>query len=155
MARKPNSKHQKSLATALTRTVICSYCQKPAQLEQGSYGFIWKCSPCKARVGTHANSPTHEPLGTLANSLLRSWRSKAHATFDPLWKAKIERDNVSRSVAREAGYQWLAKQMGLKKRECHIARFNVSQCMRCVEICSPYHRRIRASSYLTLARTKE
>lgn len=121
--------------------VICPYCGKEAILVDSqevysvSYGMIWLCRPCNAYVGCHENSDTHKPKGRLANKELRQWRIKAHELFDPLWKKKMVRDGCSKSVARKAGYKWLAGELGIPPSECHISWLSLEMCKRAVEIC--------------------
>jgi hypothetical protein len=100
--------------------------------------MIYLCRPCKAWVGVHKG--TDKPLGRLANKELREWKIKAHAAFDPLWKAKMSQGHSKKS-ARNSGYAWLAEQMGIPREACHVGMFDVEQCKRVVEICSPYLRR--------------
>lgn len=77
--------------------VVCAYCDRQAKLVTGvalyphrsdlSHMWFWQCSPCDAWVGTHRDSKEHAPLGRLANAELRFWKRRAHAAFDPIWKA--------------------------------------------------------------------
>ncbi len=119
--------------------VVCGYCGRDAELVDSaevyngrSYGMIWLCRPCEAWVGTHAGTRSHHPLGTLADAETREARKAAHAAFDPLWRAKMRRDGASKTEARLAGYAWLAKRMGMRTNECHIAMFDAEQCRRVV-----------------------
>lgn len=128
--------------------VICPYCVKPAVLADSaevyggrSYGMIWLCRPCNAYVGVHKDNKNHIPLGRLANAELREWKKKAHTAFDPLWKAKIERDGCSKTKARNAGYAWLAGQLGIKVKRCHIGMFDVDACKAVVDVCTNKLRR--------------
>lgn len=121
----------------------CDYCGGAAALEPKTVMFphrpdladryIWRCAPCGAWVGCHPG--TTRPLGRLADADLRAAKQNAHAWFDPLWQAKIRRDGCSRSAARKAGYGWLAEQLGLDRRTCHIGMFDVATCERVVEVC--------------------
>lgn len=79
---------------------------------------FYQCEPCGAYVGTHKG--TNKPLGILADSVLRSYRSSAHSHFDPLW-----RDGV---LKRKEAYSELAKYMGIDVKDTHIAMFDVDQC---------------------------
>ena len=78
--------------------------------------WYWRCA-CGAYVGCHRD--TQEPLGTPAGPATRQARNQAHAAFDALWRRKMARDGCSKRVAREAGYGWLAQQMGLDPSEAH------------------------------------
>lgn len=87
-------------------------------------------------MGCHPG--TTRPLGTLARKELRGLRHAAHAAFDPLWQRKAALQQVSRSVARRAGYAWLASQLGVDRKACHIALFDEEQCRRVVDLCTPF-----------------
>lgn len=127
-------------------TVTCKYCDCAAELVAGEeiYPYrpdlfdlkFWLCAPCVAWVGVHKGTET--PLGELANAETRSWRQRAHLAFDPLWKAKMERGQVSKRHARGAAYQWLAEQMGIKPEDCHISHMQRPELERVIEICKPY-----------------
>lgn len=121
----------------------CRYCEEqvpllrigqPGYPYQRDYGPIWVCVKDQAWVGCHPGTET--PLGGLANAELRQAKIAAHAAFDPLWKAKMERDNCTKGQARRAGYKWLAKEMGIPWKLCHIGYFNLEECARVVEICN-------------------
>lgn len=116
--------------------VACDYCGKPARLVTGSTIYphrpdlvhlrFWVCDPCSAYVGCHKNSDRHVPLGRLANAELRTWKQHAHSNFYPIWK--------SGSMNRRDAYTWLADEMNLDLKRCHIGMFNVEQCKRVVQI---------------------
>ncbi len=116
--------------------IACDYCRQPAQLVSGLKVYphrpdlkslrFWRCDPCGAYVGCHKNSPRHAPLGRLANSELRSWKQQAHSNFDPLWKTG--------RMNRHEAYAWLADQMKIDFKDCHIGMFNVAQCKDVVRI---------------------
>lgn len=123
---------------------ICPYCDQPAWLVPGIVIYprggpalrnkqYWRCAPCDAYVGCHDG--TERPLGRLANAELRQAKQEAHAAFDPLWQAKMRRDGCSKGKARGAGYKWLADQLGIERRRCHIGMLDVDQCRRVVDIC--------------------
>lgn len=125
----------------------CDYCLRPAVLIRAGephypyrrdYGPVWACPPCDAWCGCHEG--TENALGRLANAELRQAKIDAHAAFDPLWKAKMDRDRCSKSQARKAGYRWLADQLGISWRKCHIGEMDVLQCRRVVEICNACRR---------------
>ncbi len=125
----------------LQRWVKCPYCEQPAKLVDSqiiygrSYGMAWFCKPCDAWVGCHKNSKTHAPLGRLANAELRDWKKKAHAVFDLLWQRKMRRDKCTKGKARKAAYGWLAKQLEITVKDCHIGMFNIEKCKKVVEAC--------------------
>lgn len=127
-----------------SRVKTCRYCLLPAQLlrtgEAGypypgrDFGPMWTCVPCAAWCGCHPG--TENALGGLANAELRKAKQAAHAAFDPLWKGKMRRDNVPQGRARRAGYRWLADQMGIPFKRCHIGYMNLDECQKVVEVCS-------------------
>jgi hypothetical protein len=84
-------------------------------------------------VGCHPG--TTRALGRLANADLRAAKQAAHAAFDPLWRRKMEREQISRSKARGAGYRWLADQLGIECKRCHIGMMSADECRRVVEVC--------------------
>lgn len=138
----------------------CWYCGDTPRLHETSihiynkdYGPVWQCPCCHAYVGCHPG--THKALGRVANKELRTWKMKAHAALDPLWRKKAsnyiqERPGASKRCmaksygrARGKAYGWLSEQMGLRSDECHIGYFTIEQCKRVVEICEPHKARLR------------
>lgn len=122
--------------------VICAYCTGLATFHATSnhlysrdYGPVWHCESCKAWVGCH---PDGKPLGRLADAELRSAKMGAHNAFEPLVAAKMRRDGCSKSEARGAGYAWLAQQLDIDRRICHIGMFDEAMCKRVEMVCSPY-----------------
>lgn len=118
-----------------SRKVKCSHCNRPTTLVTGREIYpsredlhrknFWHCPVCEAYVGCHGF--TKVPLGTAANAELRALRSRAHRVFDPIWALG--------SKSRSSAYRWLSQQMQLESDECHIALFNVEQCLKVIEIC--------------------
>lgn len=112
----------------------CPYCNREAKLVTGDVVYphrpdlytknFWLCEPCEAFVGCHPG--TLRPLGTLATKTLRQLRLAAHNAFDPIWK--------SRKLKRKEAYQWLAKEMGIDVKRCHISQFNEAECEQVVEL---------------------
>lgn len=121
--------------------VRCDYCGQQAEFSLTSahlyhgfnYGPVWQCLPCQAWVGCH---PDDRPLGRLANKALRMAKQAAHAAFDPLVAGKIKRDGCSKKQGRNAGYKWLAEQLGLTRETCHIGMFDEAMCSRVIEVCT-------------------
>lgn len=99
--------------------------------------WFWWC-PCGNYCGTHAG--TLKALGKPANAETRAARSAAHEAFDPMWRRKMERDGVTVHKARGAGYKWLAAQMGIDRKDCHIGAMSLHDARRVVDICSRYRR---------------
>ena len=135
---------------ATKKIVICDYCGEPAELVSGwavyphrpdlAEKLFWQCAPCGAYVGCHEPGATYYengrrktyadgvPLGRLANAELRKAKKRAHAAFDPTWKA-------ARMSRREA-YAWLSAKMNIPIAACHIGMFTPDQCRQVVSICT-------------------
>lgn len=124
---------------------ICPYCRETSVLWSKSdriyrrdYGPVYVCwnfPECDAYVGCHPG--TTKPLGRLANRELREAKKRAHAHFDPLWRAKIQFGH-RKKAARGAAYKWLAAQLGIAFEDCHIGMFDVAQCEAVVKLCKPF-----------------
>lgn len=114
----------------MSTSVTCDYCGQPAELVGGLVIYphrhdlrnakFWRCEPCGAYVGTHANSRKHVPFGRLAKPELRALKQQVHAAFDPLWQG--------RETSRSSAYGWLAEAMGIPHGECHIGKFDEQRC---------------------------
>lgn len=119
-------------------TVTCDYCGRPAPLVTGEVVYphrpdLWEkqfyaCMPCGAWVGCHppASAPRGGmgdgtvPMGRLANAELRRAKSAAHAAFDPVWQ--------STRMRRSDAYHWLAQELRIDPKDCHIGMFDLDQC---------------------------
>lgn len=124
---------------------ICPYCGKDTEhvhdtaVYNQSYGsMIYLCRNCDAYVGCHKSRPT-EALGRLANAELRRAKIEAHKYLDNLWHRRIGKD-CTRQHARGKAYKWLAQQMGLTSKKCHIGMFDVEQCSKVVELCKHFYK---------------
>ena len=115
----------------MRKPTICRYCGGKVILTDSSqiygkdYGKIFLCTTCNAFVGVHKK--TEKPLGTLANSILRSKRKETHQVFDKFWK-----DN---NMSRTEGYKWLSEKMGLPYKSTHIGYFEIEDCQKVIDIC--------------------
>lgn len=120
---------------------LCPYCGRESALDT-KYRFyphrpdladkhIWICKPCGAWVGCHKG--TTRALGRLANAELRALKCQAHRAFDPMWKSGHDKD-----VKRATAYAWLARQLGIPGRECHIGHFDPEMCRRVIDVCSAH-----------------
>ena len=120
-------------------TPVCPYCGQFSKLVTGlaiyphrpdlEDKWFYQCAPCEAYVGCHKG--TKQSLGRLANAELRVAKSRAHAAFDPLWEIG--------KMDRHQAYAWLAKELGLDKKHCHIGMFDVDQCDAVVRACTKLH----------------
>lgn len=138
----------KLLREAILRGEICPYCKRGTYLVDSSiiysgksYGKLYICGSCDAYVGVHKG--TKRALGRLANSELRYWKKEAYAEFDPLWEFLIEERGMSKEAARSYCYSWLSKNLGTPLEETHIGMFDVEECKRVIQICSPIHKKIK------------
>lgn len=124
---------------------LCLECGQPAGLVQSQRIYprrpdlwnrpMWLCA-CGAYTGCHAG--TERPKGRPAAKATRAARMDAHAAFDRLWQAKQKRDGCSKKEARGAGYKWLAGQLGIDKKDCHIGMMDRATAQRVVAVCRRY-----------------
>jgi hypothetical protein len=118
--------------------VHCPYCGDAAELVTGDTVYphradlhskrFYRCVPCGARVGCHKG--TDRPLGRLANAELRRAKMAAHDAFDKMWKL--------RRMTRNEAYGWLANELNLSRKECHIGMFDVQRCEQVVRVCGEF-----------------
>lgn len=99
---------------------------------------FYGCTSFPACRSTHGAHPDGAPLGIPADKETKEWRVKAHTVFDPVWGRdddKLSQEEKKRR--RYTSYRWLAVMLGITdaKRHCHIARFNIEQCQKVIEIC--------------------
>lgn len=97
---------------------------------------------CGAYVGFHKG--TDIPLGRPGGAETNRARHAAHRAFDPLWQRKIAKDGCTKTEARGAGYAWLAEQLGIDPRLCHIGMMDRATALRVVEVCHVASRRVAA-----------
>lgn len=93
----------------------------------------WLCSGCWAYCGVHRGTIT--PLGRPAGEATRKARQAAHAAFDPLWQKRQRLSRIPAGKARGKGYKWLAAQLGIDRKACHIGDMDAAMALRVVEIC--------------------
>lgn len=124
----------------------CPYCGGETRLHPDSsafyrgqdYGPVWACVGCGAYVGCHPG--TTRPLGRVADAELRRMKMAAHDAFDRLWRRKMQRDQCGKQKARGLAYKWLAGELGIPAKHCHIGYFDSAMCARVVEACAPFLR---------------
>lgn len=119
----------------------CMECGSAATLTTGAVIYphrrdlhakpFWQCR-CGAYCGCHPG--TTQPLGNPCGPETRAARSAAHAAFDPLWKRKVAKEGCSKGKARGKGYKWLADQLGIDPKDCHIGMMDASTARRVVAI---------------------
>lgn len=93
--------------------------------------WFWRCA-CGAYCGVH---PTLKPRGRPGGPETRRARDAAHAAFDPMWRKRAEISGVKPYVARTRGYKWLAEQLGIERKDCHIGDMDAATALRVVEVC--------------------
>lgn len=96
----------------------------------GEWPFLYYCSDCGSYVGLHPG--TDLPLGTLADEDTRQRRMHAKRLFTSCVQRFFRRH---RQNARNYAYDWLAARMGIPRRECHFAWFDIDRCDIAAEIC--------------------
>lgn len=121
---------------------LCLECGREASLVQSQTIYprrpdlwnrpMWRCS-CGAYTACHDG--TERPKGRPAGPATRRARIAAHAEFDRLWEAKMRRDGCSKKQARQAGYRWLAVQLGIEPRDCHIGMMGERDARRVESLC--------------------
>jgi len=109
------------------------YPHRPDLWAHGDQDKFWWLCQCGAYVGIHRG--TLKPLGSPAGKATRDARSAAHAAFDPLWQRKMRKEGCKQQVARNKGYAWLAGQLGIDRKDCHIGMMDAPTARRVVEIC--------------------
>lgn len=129
-------------------TPVCPYCDVRSVLASSAevyggrdYGPIYLCRPCNAWVGCHVG--TTLPLGRLADAVLRTWKTRAHDAFDPIWQGAVDAAFTRhgffpkgvKARYRSAAYGALAGLLGIPKPDCHIGMFDVDTCRRVIELC--------------------
>jgi ssDNA-binding Zn-finger/Zn-ribbon topoisomerase 1 len=88
---------------------------------------FWSCSRFPDCTGAHGAHADGRPLGIPADKPTRQARILAHAAFDAYWR-KV-------GMTRNAGYRWLAGELGLDADACHIGMFDQATCARVSELC--------------------
>lgn len=140
MSRKKFKGVRKDIKGNMKYVEQCPYCGGAVELQPARFvypnwdkvfGMVWVCSNyprCDSYVGCHPH--TDIPLGSLADSDLRSLRHLVHERLDVLWKeGYFYRDNA---------YHWLAREMGIPKNQCHIGMFDEEMCHEAIRIVNRY-----------------
>ena len=56
------------------------------------------------------------------------------ATRDARIAAHVEFNRMAELIPKGAAYRWLAQEMGLDQKKCHIGMFNIDQCKQVVRL---------------------
>ncbi|MCL2399493.1 MAG: DUF3268 family zinc-finger domain-containing protein [Defluviitaleaceae bacterium] len=119
------------------KPIHCPYCGGQALLKDAKSLFndpyikkLFVCvryPECDSYVSAHEN--TLEPMGSLANAILRKKRMMAHYHFDQLWKSGI--------FTRDEAYRWLCYRFGGNARRIsthlHIGAMGETMCDKVVK----------------------
>ena len=62
------------------------------------------------------------------DKLTAGMRIAAHKAFDPIWQ--------SGEMTRSGAYGWLAGQLGMAKKDCHMVLMDAAQCREVVRVCN-------------------
>lgn len=115
----------------INKGLVCPYCDCFTQLVDSaefyngtSYGPVYACRPCRSWVGVHRG--TTAALGRVADGELRNAKYMAHYYFDIIWRNK--------HMPRKQAYKWLAKQLRIPAKDCHIGWFDLKQCNKVIEV---------------------
>lgn len=92
--------------------------------KRGDHKLIYRCPNCHRYVNVHKG--TNKPMGFPGDKELRLWRIYTHEVFDDLWR---------KSGNRKKAYTWLARQMNIPVKDCHIGNFDSEDCKRAIELC--------------------
>lgn len=136
--------------------VYCDYCGQPAQLVTGKtiYGrdfarnWFWRCVPCGAWVGCHANSEKKRPMGRLANKELRALKRRGHDLFDPIWQAAWKHRGGAKNKIRDVAYRWLAENTGIERRHCHFGEMDDTELATAIRFLELYYANLRSKGIL-------
>lgn len=92
----------------------------PLELASTRYGGRWNCPKegCTVRCWQGSTS-------TPCDEETASERRRTHAVFDPLWKGGTARCVFGN---RNPAYRWLAEEMEIDVKHCHIGMFSAEQC---------------------------
>lgn len=88
---------------------------------------VWCCTgypKCRVKHSAHSDG---RPMGVAGTRSESKARIRAHKEFDALWGDGI--------MSRGEAYEWLALSMGLRKADCHLARFSEQECDLVISLC--------------------
>lgn len=110
---------------------VCRYCggkivKSDSRVLYGKgSGTIYLCTMCNAYVGCYKG--TDNPMGKVANTVLRLKRQETHQIFDRFWKG--------RGWTRSAAYRWLAGKLRCPAEEAHIGMMEMDSCEEVIRLC--------------------
>jgi ssDNA-binding Zn-finger/Zn-ribbon topoisomerase 1 len=145
--------------------LTCPICEKKMILRTDSrfkkHGLWYSCVDFPACRGAHGAHKDGEPLGKPADQETKDLRVQAHQLFDQIWKNDRKRLlKVTEALAesqmklrkksgkprqkskhrspRHRAYLWLSRCLGISMKECHIGRFDKTQCEQVIRLCKKY-----------------
>lgn len=125
------AKGNKSKNTVRERVLFCPECKVKSRMRlklSPKFGYFYGCENWPDCGCVHsAHQDTGKPMGKPADELTRKMRKKAHYAFDKIWKRT--------DMKRESVYKWLALQLGIPKKKCHISLMDYDQCEGIIELC--------------------
>ncbi len=127
-------KKGKGVAALPARPMRCPYCGSPVLLRSADGIYqdnsrntkLYVCSKypqCDAYVRVHPG--TNIPVGSLANSNLRSLRRKAHQYFDRLYMSGL--------MSKQDAYTWLAGILQAPLSQAHIGYLGEYYCQQVID----------------------
>lgn len=97
----------------------CPKCGQPSRSKATQYG--WRNECCGLR--SWGDKPLEDSEDLKA-------RKRAHLLFDLIWERKL--------MFRGQAYNWLAREMGMKSKDCHMEKMDAEQANRVAEIAKGY-----------------
>lgn len=93
---------------------------------------VYVCPKCGARVRAHGR--THVPQGLPCLPATGKLRRQGHILFDRLWTVGVAGD-------RNRAYRWLARELGIRRDDCHFGHFDKATAERAIVILQAEMRR--------------
>ncbi len=100
----------------------CPKCGKAAKMTKTKYGNRFFCCGLHSWGGKKLISRENHTA-----------RKNAHLSFDRIWKEGL--------MDRSSAYTWLAKQLRIKKIDCHMGLMDTETANRVISICEEYYGR--------------
>ena len=104
--------------------VHCADCCERMRL-RGKSRLQYVCPCCG---GSLIARPDGKPMGVPGTQETRRWRRRAHTVFDRLWRTG--------DVTRSSAQRWLARELGIPRRQCHFSSMESETLEQVVRICN-------------------
>lgn len=130
-------KRKKNTKVAIVpKPQICPYCGASVNRVHSSQifhnntdGFYYVCSNWpRCTAYTKENPIFKKPTSTIADRATRLKRQEAHYWFDQM--------HIGFGMTKSAAYEWLAKELQIRRANCHIGLFDIEMCNRVISIVS-------------------